>query len=181
MAQEQINDFSNELTQSKHLIFALGAVGIIIILMSWIVAAIIRNRRLKRLEQSGIYDIDQMSGREFEEYLGQLFKFYGYSVIVTKEVGDFGADLVLSKDGIKIVVQAKRYSKNIGVKAVQEVHSAISYYNASEAWVVSNSGYTKAAITLAKTNNVRLIDRDELIEWCIKMNSNVLGEASGAR
>ena len=37
-------------------------------------------------------------------------------------------------------------------------------YNATEAWVITNSYYTKQAQKLAESNDVYLIDRDELIE-----------------
>lgn len=77
---------------------------------------------------------------------------------------------MLEKSGKKIVVQAKRHSKSIGIEAVQQVHSSQNYYGASEAWVLSNRDYTEAARNLAKSNGVRLIGREELIEMILKMN-----------
>ncbi|RKN74986.1 hypothetical protein D7M11_25955 [Paenibacillus ginsengarvi] len=124
----------------------------------------------ERLKKSGIADIDKMEGREFEHYLGHLFKSHGYDVKVTQAAGDFGADLVISKDGKKIVVQAKRYSKNVGIKAVQETHSSMGYYKAGEAWVVTNSKYTDAARELANSLNVKLIGREQLIDLILKQN-----------
>ncbi len=73
---------------------------------------------------------------------------------VTRAAGDFGADLILKKVDKKIVVQAKRYSKNVGISAVQEVVGSKAHYNADEAWVVTNSGFTEAAIDLARSNDV---------------------------
>ena len=125
--------------------------------------------QIERLKKSGIADIDIMDGRQFEHYLNYLFKSQGYSVKVTRAAGDYGADLVLEKTGRKIVVQAKRYSKNIGIEAVQQVHSSINYYKASEAWVLSNRNYTEPAHNLAKLNGVRLIGRDELINMILAM------------
>ncbi|MEH7272628.1 restriction endonuclease, partial [Neobacillus vireti] len=84
--------------------------------------------------------------------------------------GDFGADLLLKKDRKKIVVQAKRYSKDVGIKAVQEVMGARSYYKADEAWVVSNSYFTKAARELARNGNVALVNRDELIDYILVLS-----------
>ncbi len=60
-------------------------------------------------------------------------------------------------------MQAKRYSKNVDIKAVQEVQASIAHYGASEAWFVSNSDYTAAAHELAKSNRIRLIHKSELI------------------
>jgi restriction system protein len=57
----------------------------------------------------------------------------GYEVIKTKASGDFGADLILRANDKVIVVQAKRYSKKVGVKAVQEVYASLTLYKANEA------------------------------------------------
>lgn len=130
----------------------------------------IGNKRAERLKRSGIADIDKMEGIQFEKYLGHLFRAQGYKIEVTKAAGDYGADLIIQKDGKKIVVQAKRYSKNVGIKAVQEAQASIAHYGASEAWVVSNSDYTAAAYDLAKSNRVKLINREALIEMILTMN-----------
>lgn len=127
-------------------------------------------KRTQRLKRSGIADIDKMEGVQFEQYLGHLFQAQGYKTQVTKASGDFGADLILQKAGRKIVVQAKRYSKNVGIKAVQEAQAAIAHYGAAEAWVVTNSDFTAAAYDLAKSNRVRLINRESLVEMILAMN-----------
>lgn len=134
-------------------------------------------KRTERLKKSGIADIDNMDGIQFEKYLGYVFKAQGYKVAVTKASGDYGADLVIQKANRKIVVQAKRYSKNVGIKAVQEAQAAIAHYSASEAWVVTNRDYTSAAYDLAKSNNVRLINRDELVEMILNLNPKAVPTA----
>jgi len=117
------------------------------------------------LLQSDISNIDIMEGYEFEEYLKTLFFYVGYSVTGTAQSKDYGADLILTSDkGEKIIVQAKRYSKKVGVKSVQEAYGAIKHYNATDAIVVTNSHFSNEAEILAKENNIRLIDREELIE-----------------
>lgn len=104
-----------------------------------------------------------MTGEEFEEFLGMLFKKRGFKVTYTKTSGDYGADLILQDRENTIAVQAKRYAGSVGVKAVQEVIGALKMYDATEAWVITNSYYTKQAQKLAESNDVYLIDRDELI------------------
>lgn len=134
------------------------------------ISVMISRKRTERLKRSGIADIDKMEGIQFEHYLGHLFRAQGYHAQVTKAAGDYGADLIIQKDDKKVVVQAKRYSKNVGIKAVQEAQASIAHYGASEAWVVSNSDYTAAAYELAKSNRVRLINREALIEMIVTMN-----------
>lgn len=121
------------------------------------------------LKNSGINEIDKMDGERFERYLNSLYKSLGYQSELTKRTGDFGADLILTKDRKRIVVQAKRYSNNVGIKAVQEANSARSLYHAVESWVVTNSYFTKAAITLAESNSVKLINRDQLIKLILSV------------
>jgi restriction system protein len=89
-----------------------------------VVRVAVRIARQRRLARSGIYDIDRMDGRTFEHYLRTMFARHGYKVEVTKYRGDFGADLILRRDGSKVAVQAKRASKNVGVRAIQEAVAA---------------------------------------------------------
>jgi restriction system protein len=126
--------------------------------------------RMDRLRRSGITDIDKMDWRQFEIYLGELFKKHGYETKVTQGSGDYGADVVISKGSQKVVVQAKLYSKNVGIDAVQQVIGSIKHYGATGGWVVTNRDYTEAAYSLAKSNDVRLINREQLIEMVLKMN-----------
>ena len=112
-----------------------------------------------------------MNEVEFEEYLGALFAGQGYRVEYTPASGDYGADLILNKGQDVIVVQAKRYRSTVGLKAVQEVIPAIKMYKASEAWVITNSIYTKLELTLAEHNQVRMIYREEFVEMSIAMKS----------
>jgi restriction system protein len=145
------------------MVSSLFVVGLLIFI------AIQRKRNLRR---SGISDIDKMSGIQFEYFLKELYQALGYKTKVTQASGDYGADLILEINKRKIVVQAKRYSKNVGVKAVQEIKTSQLHYKADESWVVTNSYFTKQAITLAASNDVVLIDRDLLIKTIIKMKSS---------
>lgn len=111
-----------------------------------------------------IEEIDQMTGYEFEDFLKHFFEKHGYIAEVTQRSSDFGADLILTKGSKKFVVQAKRLNTKVGIRAVQEVVAAIKYYKANEAMVVSNQYYSSPAIKLAKSNHVRLIDREELMK-----------------
>ncbi len=120
--------------------------------------------RRMRFMRSGIHQVDQMQGIEFEYYLQGLFEKVGYSASVTQSSGDFGADLIIEADE-KIVIQAKRYSGNVGLAAVQEIYAAKAYYQADDAWVMTNSHYTKNAKLLASACDVRLIDRKELMQF----------------
>nr|WP_226545070.1 restriction endonuclease [Bacillus thuringiensis] len=122
------------------------------------------------LLQSSIHIIDQMNGRQFEEYLSSLYQALGYHTEITKESGDFGADLILKNNNETIIVQAKRYSNKVSLQAVQEIVAAKGYYSVNHAWVVTNNYFTDSARKLADANGVLLIDRDLLIKLSAQVN-----------
>lgn len=130
----------------------------------------------RRLAKSGIADLDQMDGLDFERYLEIRFKQWGYQVQRTPYRGDYGADLILRQGDEKIVVQAKRYRGTVGIKAVQEAVGAIKQYSCDRAMVVTTSVFSREARTLAKANNVELWDRSELVKRLLanKQESPVL-------
>lgn len=116
------------------------------------------------IRKSGIKEIDIMDGIDFEKRLEVMFGDLGYKVKRTPPSGDFGADLILEDRKGTTVVQAKRYSKPVGVKAVQEVIGSIAFYKAINALVVTNMYFTPQAEKLAQCNGVELWDRDKLIK-----------------
>jgi hypothetical protein len=58
----------------------------------------------QKLAKSGIADIDRMDGKTFEKYLKVFFEKLGYKVERTKYIGDYGADLVTTNNGVKTVI-----------------------------------------------------------------------------
>lgn len=107
-------------------------------------------------------ELDSLSGVEFEEFLAGLFRAQGYAAELTPTSGDYGADLILNKDGRRIAVQAKRYVGSVGVAAVQEALSGMAYYQCHTAWVIATSAFTPNALELAKKSGVKMIGRSEI-------------------
>lgn len=115
-------------------------------------------QNLDSLPKTAIGDFEKLTGYEFETYLKELFGLLGYTVIQTSLSGDQGADLILSKDGKKMVVQAKKYHGKVSNKAIQEIVAAKNHYQVDEALVVTDSSFTRSAIALALSNDVELWD-----------------------
>ncbi len=107
-------------------------------------------------------DLDKLSGVEFEHFLAGLFRENGYEVQLTSTSGDYGADLILSKENIRIAVQAKRYLGSVGVQAVQEALSGKAFYKCKSAWVITTGTYTQNAIQLAQKSDVKLLRRIDI-------------------
>ena len=124
------------------------------------------NREQREFEENAsktnFAQIDTMSGKTFERFLGAILKKHGYDVSFTKTSGDYGVDLILHKNFEKIIVQAKCYKNKVPISAVQEISAARSYYDTNTAWVITNNYFTQPAINLANANGIKLIDRKEL-------------------
>lgn len=124
----------------------------------------LKTKQKRRISKYTIDDVDLMTGTEFEEFVGLLFKKMGYSSQVTKQSGDQGLDVIATKNGTKIGVQAKCYSNTVGNSAVQEAVAGKSFYNCDKVIVITNNFFTPAAIELAQSNGVILWNRDMLKE-----------------
>jgi len=118
-------------------------------------------RRINATEVT-IEDIDAMDGIEFEHFLCRLFTEDGFDAKVTQASNDQGGDLILEKNGGRIVVQVKNYSTHVSNDAVQQVIGAKAYYDCEYGMVITNNYFTKAAIQLAQCNEIALWSRDTL-------------------
>ena len=129
-------------------------------------------------ESVTIFDIDRLTGVQFEKFIEELLDANGYSdAQVTGKAGDQGGDILANKDDEKLIFQAKNYALNrkITNTAVQEVLGAIAYYGADKGIVVTNSFFTSSAIELAEVNNISLWDRrivTQMLESYNKSDSN---------
>lgn len=123
------------------------------------------------------------SGYDFERFLYTLFKRLGYRCQLTRASGDYGADLVLvdPRTRERIVVQAKHYQSNLGLKPVQEVVAARQHYGADACWVVTNSRFTAAAQQLAADNAVVLVDGEQLAYLARKAKLDLAAFERGPR
>jgi restriction system protein len=143
----------------------------LILIVVGIVFLVIKIVKQVRLADSGIFEIDRMTGEDFEKRLKMLFTNLGYKANLTstgKGMPDYGADLIIEKDGIRTVVQAKRWRVYVGEDAVREAYSAKNYYNCTEAMVVTNNNFSNMAWNLAKVNNVKLWNRPYLIRMLLE-------------
>lgn len=108
--------------------------------------------------------MNQKSGLDFEVYVQAIFEDREIPVFETPTTNDFGADLVLYRNGKVAVIQCKYHSAPIGIHAVQEVVGAIKHYQADAGIVISNQPFTRQAVALALSNHVLLIDGQRLQE-----------------
>ena len=142
--------------------------------------------KFKFATKMSMEDIDRLGngdaylkGHLFEDYVASLYTKLGYKAKTTTELrkegklpapiqkrggsGEQGVDVIaFDKNGKKIIIQCKHYSKKVENSAIQEIFGAKNLYQADHCVVVTNQFFTKPARELAKSNNVELIDRDKL-------------------
>lgn len=108
-------------------------------------------------------NIDSLSGVEFEDFMYYLLTNLGFKVTRTKRSHDYGADLIINLKNRIIVVQCKLYNNHsVGNSAVQEIYTATNYYNAQLGMIVTNSFFSKPAISLAEKSGIKLWNRENL-------------------
>lgn len=109
--------------------------------------------------------VDKMSGVDFEKFCARVLEGnHYYGIELTPTSGDHGVDIIAWRVKRKFAIQCKRYNKNIGNKAVQEVFTGKKLYGAGEAAVITNSYFTEQAKTEAADLGVMLWDRKKLYE-----------------
>lgn len=154
------------------ILYAIGGDGVLLIL--FVAAGIVIARLLWKAKRkskirsallgAGTENPMQLTPGQYENFCAALLENNGWTTKMTKSSGDFGADIIAVKGNKKSVIQCKQWSKSVGVKAVQEAHTAMSYYHANIAIVVTTTGYTYAAKDLAKSTGVRLLKHTDLID-----------------
>lgn len=104
-------------------------------------------------------DFDSMTGWEFESWSAEWLGKHGfYNIKVTSGSGDYGADVICSKNGETYAVQCKKYSGKVTYRAVEEVICAKNYYGTDRAMIFTNSELTPQADEAAKKLGVVVYD-----------------------
>lgn len=100
---------------------------------------------------------------KYEQYIKKLLQARGYNVRRTQSSGDYGVDVIASRDGKSFAIQCKLYNRPVGTKAVQEIVSGRIFYRTDFAIVVSDNSFTPAAKNLARKSDVTLAHHKNLL------------------
>ena len=118
-----------------------------------------RDFTLKSVHNGATRRFNDLDGTGFEALIKRLYEGAGYTAQLTGRTGDQGGDLVVVRDDVKKVIQAKlRRKMTVGNDAVQQVVAAKAIYNCPGAVVITNSTFTPEAKELARVHGVELVD-----------------------
>ncbi len=106
--------------------------------------------------------IDTMTGYQFEKFVADLLKQYGFTDVRLTEHYDLGVDIIAEKDGVRWGIQTKRYNGLVKAIAVRQVVTALRYYKCERGMVITNNYFSRVAIRLAVCNECVLVDRTKL-------------------
>ena len=110
------------------------------------------------------FDPDSLptDGLAFEAWVAESLHRFGWKAEATVGSGDQGLDVVAEKHGVKVGIQCKLYSSNVGNKAVQEIIAAQQYFSLDAKVVLSNAGFTRSARDLAESCDVHLLSPHDI-------------------
>jgi len=116
--------------------------------------------------QKGLETIRSISWQEFEELIGEAYRRKGYSVTETGGGGaDGGVDLVLRKDGDRILVQCKHWKiVRVGVKVVRELYGVVAAEGSTGGIIITSGTFTQEARDFAKDKPLELLEGSELLK-----------------
>ena len=115
----------------------------------------------------------QLSPREFEEFIAELFASFGYQVQLTARTRDGGRDLVAvrSEHGLlsKLLVECKRFARDrpVGISYVRELYAVKTLERATKAILATTSTFSRDARTLERQliYELELKDFGAVTEW----------------
>lgn len=115
-----------------------------------------------------LYFSKKMSPLDYEKFCAQLLEQAGWETYLTPASSDQGADIIAIRNGVRLVVQCKLYSRPVGNRAVQEIFTAKEHQKAQIAAVASNAHYTRQAHQLAASTGVYLLHHKQLARFTEK-------------
>jgi hypothetical protein len=113
------------------------------------IASFVNERLLEyfRKHPSSLY---QLSPRQFEEVIAEIWDAFGFDVELTQRTRDGGKDIVAvrkSPDSLLYLIECKRYAPNrpIGIEMVQRLYGVTHLAGADKGLLVTTSRFTRPA------------------------------------
>lgn len=116
-------------------------------------------------------EVYNLSSREFEEMVAQVFRNQGYEVRVTQATRDGGCDIIATHNigGLPymVLIECKKYNEKnkVGVSLVRSLLGVQTDQRANKAVLVTSSTFTKDARDFAARQQqlITLLDYDDLL------------------
>lgn len=114
-----------------------------------------------------------LDGWEFEEEAAKVFRLNGYRAEVTQKTSDGGVDILMYKDGKKIIAQCKHYSNPVGVSIARELNGLKEDFKADNLILIASSGVTKSCSDFLKNKPYfKIVDLEDIIRMGLRPHSS---------
>jgi restriction system protein len=139
------------------IVFIVTSLSIIFLINQWLI-----DRRILHLRRRQLLEL---SPSEFEQRVALLLEDLGWkNVVVRGGSGDRGVDITAERDGLRYLVQCKRYSKSVGPNYVRDLVGALHIQGADRAILVTTSSFTPQSRLEARGQAVELWDDKILLQ-----------------
>lgn len=140
-------------------------------------------------DEASMTNLASMSWEDFEhlvrEVFGKEFASRGGEVKVTQSSSDGGVDAIAFDpdpiSGGKIVIQAKRYTKTVGVSAVRDLYGTTMNEGASKGILVTTADYGPDAYKFAADKPISLLNGANLLYLLERHGINARIDLAAAR
>jgi restriction system protein len=127
-----------------------------------------------------------MDDRQFEEFVAELMKKFGYAPRVGPRGREGGIDVIAERNtGLireLILIQCKCYSpeNNVGVQVVKQLYADVEERHATSGLVVTTSTFTSYALDYIERVKYRLAghDLERFKTWLTAAHEDILGGRS---
>jgi restriction system protein len=124
-----------------------------------------RLQRLARRADLKLAQLDALNAEQFEEFVAELFEALGYEVERVGGTGDLGADLRVSNQGLRCVVQCKYHTQGvIGSPDLQKFLGTIHHNGSHKGFFVTTRTFSLAAERFAAQHPIELVDGPRLVD-----------------
>ncbi|MEM4501426.1 MAG: restriction endonuclease [Thermofilaceae archaeon] len=126
-------------------------------------------RRVKRVARRRSRVTPHEKGRLFEDVIEKYFQLLGFMITRNARIQGFSGavhevDVLIEKNGVKGVVEAKNYSRPIPKEWIMKASSVAKDIGATDVYVVSASGFTDDAVKVAEVLGVKLLNLDDMVK-----------------
>lgn len=139
--------------------------GVVLILLKVSRDGLQRHNIQKKADNArGVEDLQDLSPKEFEDMVVELYTAMGHKAKRTGATGDHGVDVVVqANNGEKWVVQCKRWRGTVGEPVVRDFHGVMQHEKADKGAVITTGKFTLQAKEWAKGKPITLVEGDEFL------------------
>ncbi len=159
--------FSNKMAFWRWLIILIVALGLVLVILFLRHRIHIHKNSQWKTNNELVYWLRGLKPDEFEDYIAELFKKFGYQTKKVGQTNDHGIDIILEKDGQTSYIQCKKFITTIvSSSAMRDFYGAIINLRATgKSYFVTTNAFTLEAEKFAEGKPIELVDRFKLVKY----------------